>query len=245
MRRLEIEGELDWIPGFTTSRLPCMDGTTVVLAQDLLPADLQAHARLLHPIHEDLGCADAGLLWEEPWDERYGRGRADSPFAARGLKWHDLAHELDLDFGPGFQLADFLPALPAHRWPRRLVGPEDGDLDVDTVHHLMRLLRPYTGDRPCLHYWPASRSRDGHEQLYEAPLSSLLSLHADPLTRSSPTALWPRDRSWLFLGPPDLPFSLLSGPEALIEDLLRDKPLDGVQIRLSQPLQQRPPPARS
>ena len=120
MRTLETTGELEWIPAFAGPTLPCVDGSSAVLASDLVPAGLGAYAKLFHPIHEDLGIADPGLLWEEPWDERYGRGSASESFAARGLKWHDLAEELDLDYGPEFHLTDFLPALPGQRWPRRV-----------------------------------------------------------------------------------------------------------------------------
>jgi len=239
MRRLETTGELRWIPAFAEPELTRMDGSRVVLAGDLLPGGFDAYAKIFHPIHEDLGCEDEELLWEEPWEDRYGRGRADQPFAARGLKWHDLALELDVEFGPGIHLSDFLEALPRGRWPRRLIGPEDGDLDVDTVHHLMRLLGPHTGEAFCLHYWPASRSHEGKDLLIEAPLDSLLSLHADPRAESSPTAFWPRGRAWLLLSHPELPFSLLACSGSLLADLLRDKPLDGIEIALTTELQHR------
>ena len=239
MRILETTPEINWIPAFAGPDIPRADGSCVVRVGDLLPACFEEQAKLFHPIHEDLGCADPGLLWESPWDERYGRGRAERPFAARGIKWHDLAEELDLDYDAGFHLADFLPGLPHGRWPRRLVGPEDGELDVDTVHHLMRILQPFTADQPCLHYWPAPRSRTGEPLLLQAPLSELLSLHADVRTVGPPTGLWPRDRSWLFLCHPELPFSLLAGPRDLIAMLLRDKPLDGVEVPLSMALQHR------
>ncbi len=239
MRPLETREELEWIPAFCDAALPAMDGSREVLVGDLLPVGFAAYAKLFHPIHEDLGCEDENLLWTTPWEERYGRGRPDQPFPARALKWHDLAHDLELDYGPGMHLADFLQAMPQGRWPRRLIGPEDGELDVDTVYHLMRLLRPHTGDQDCLCYWPAERCARDQSLLLVAPLSALLTLHADPRSLGSPTGFWPRDRSWLLLSHPELPFSLLAGAGLLLEDLLRDKPLDGIQIGLELALQHR------
>ncbi|MEZ5990328.1 MAG: hypothetical protein R3F30_14650 [Planctomycetota bacterium] len=228
MRACDDERLAEWFLG-PGGEPPALDdeGRLDLDALDL--GRFEARARILHPIWEDLSLAGDDAPWDECWDPRWGRGRPRASFPARGLKWHDLAEERGLDFGTATTLADLASTFVGGRWPRRLCGPEDGLLELDCLHHLERLLRPYAGDGCELHY-PASRTTDGRPRCFEGGPGDALRLLDGPGLTGSPTLWADRGRRWVLLSHPDLAWTLCAGPQALVDDLLVDKPLDGVVL---------------
>ncbi len=203
---------------------------------DFVPADSEAFAFLYHPIHEDLSISD----WEQPWphpapSDPFGRGEPEEVFPARGLKWHDLAEELGLPFGPELGLSALLAAMPARRWPRALVGPEDSGLDRERFSHAMSLFGRHS-DGPFFAWYAAPWLEQAEDRLFRFEADHALALMRPALRSKTPSVCFSADPSGgtraFLASPPGLPLSLLAGKRALIEEFVASKALDALEVSI-------------
>ncbi len=252
-----------WIAVAKERRLPVPDDAWQGLfVAHCLPHGFAGYAKLLHPIHEDLSVADRTLTWADAERAAGGpppgsdndvlkealigttlvHGSPDQPFPARRIRWRELAERYGLPFRPEINTESFRRVFP-RSWPRYLVGPDEGALDPETCQRVARVLEPFTDDQACFFYYDplatlaAARSTGGKVErlLFRGKLTEVLEViraagGADSL---SPTYWWPADHRWCLYSDYDLPFTLIGGPQSLIETLVRDPELECVAVRAS------------
>jgi hypothetical protein len=201
---------------------------------DYLPAaqlaSCSAYGRLLHPLWEDLAIGEWDSAWPTEEDAPLHRGELDTSFSARGLKWHDLAEDLEIDYVPGMALTEFLPHLPAQRWPRALVGPVDGSLDMERLRHVIALTRKIVDPAECHFAWCEERCFSPQPRAYAAELEAVTELFDGEHTMGSPTVWGDAAGSFLLVTPPHRAFTVLAGPEEWIHELCEHKPLDAERL---------------
>ncbi|PIE23294.1 MAG: hypothetical protein CSA62_07810 [Planctomycetota bacterium] len=221
----ELEREFCVAPGW-----PWDLGEAAASCVRYLGEGFPVYARMLHPLFEDLSVGDWEQVWEDSEDADYGRGELEESFPARGLKWHDLAEDLDFDYEPGMPLRAFLEHLPKGRWPRALVGPVDGSLDMERLRQVLRLTREQVNPGSCVFGWVPQRCFAETPRAYRGPLESLSELYDGEHTMGAPSFWGDEARSFRFVAPPDRPWTLLAGPAAWIEELCEHKPLDAERL---------------
>lgn len=211
---------------------------------ELLPAGFEACAKILHPgeVDEDLaGCSLSlpqceqlrrvlGLptLAFEPrrwWVSRRG------PRRWRRLWWSELATRYGLQLTAEVNDESWRRVLPDGQ-PVWLLFPPEGELEADLLAVLVDHLRDHTDPQdPCLfYYWVLKTADYAADRVFEGPLASVLTEPARWGVRGSPSAWWPRSRSWCVVTDFDLVFTVVAGPRALIDGLLADAALETLEV---------------
>lgn len=148
-----------------------------------------------------------------------------------------------LQFHPEITAESFSRRFPSRSWPRHLVGPDEGSLDLDTCDWLVKCLEPFTGpfdsgslDRRCYFYYDAVAS-PRRPVTYSGDLRDVLLTFDSKIrvegVRTTPTWWWSEDRAWCVCTDYDLTFTLIGGPSLLANALLADDVLECVQVEAS------------
>ncbi|GHF46068.1 hypothetical protein GCM10010218_29130 [Streptomyces mashuensis] len=170
-----------------------------------------------------------------------GLGRAEHPGGGyRRLRWAELARRTgDPVVAPGY-LPSYRSApdgrLPDGGWPAGLETPTEGALDRPTWDRLIEVLIAHSpegaGTRCLAFYNPLlteEQDFDDHRVL-AGRLGDAFALYDHPGHRSSPSNLWPEDRSWVTYTDWDLWGTKVAGPAALIGALLGDHFIEAVRL---------------
>jgi len=250
MERLESFADMDWIKDGVIPHVG--EGCTVA---SCIPAVFPAYAKLFHPIFEDLSVADDGSTWQDeevksaihrpvpdsPTDQviedilREGitvYGGAGPSANLRQVGWAKLAEGLDIPFVATLSSSSFTRRFPGGSWPRRLIGPDEGLLQDTYRDALASILRRHTSVDRCFFFvWILATTSWQSDLMFEGSLSdiSLFPGKVDDV-RLTPTNWFPKDRTWLVHTDYDLTFTLVGGPQSLIDDLIADPFLECLAV---------------
>jgi len=112
--------------------------------------------------------------------------------------------------------------FPPGSWPVAVEPPAEGSLDDESLLSLVDVLASCAAeglDTECLAYYAPLAADFDSVHLWQGPLSSVRELvdeFGGPY-RSSPSNIWPRDRSWFVWTDHDLQGTKVSGTARLIE----------------------------
>jgi len=112
--------------------------------------------------------------------------------------------------------------FPPGSWPVSIEPPSEGSLDEESLHALLQILGAHSPAGPeteCAAFYGALPAGDFDSlHVWQGPLEAVPNLIEDnggPYS-SSPTNLWPADRSWFVWTDWDLQGTKVSGSRALI-----------------------------
>jgi hypothetical protein len=251
MDRLNGHAEYEWIGSallpLQSSETPDWVGHTV---GHVIPLVFHRYVKLLHPIYEDLSIADKKLTWddveraERPAKRRNmtdeerrideilnSSGRVVrqrtlvGSFIGSRVYWRQLAERWGKVYHPGITDRGMVP--PFTSWPRYLVGPEEGNLDVDQLRILAKALAPLTGDQACFFWWMMVFRE---EPMYRGHLVELPDAPAAQLDLRSPNYVWPLDRTWCICTDYDLCFTVIGGTDEVTSALMAETELEVLEI---------------
>jgi len=254
MDQLDGYAEFEWIQSGRRALSPA-DGPVGagVSVEHCLPAGFNRYLKLLHPIYEDLAVVDKKLTWDdvdraETAARRHEmtaeRKRIDAilrssgavtrqrtptdSFVGRRVYWRELAEQWGRIYHPAITDRGFVPSLTS--WPRYLVGPEEGNLEVGQRRILARTLAPLTGDQDCLFWWMTIFRE---EPMFTGSVVELPDAETVQKDRLSPNYVWPRDRSWCICTDYDLCFTLIGGTHQVASVLLAEPELELLEVMLT------------
>ncbi|MFD5142489.1 hypothetical protein [Streptomyces sp. NPDC058401] len=153
------------------------------------------------------------------------------------LRWADLAVRLGdpvvpQGIYPGHGC--FPSAKEAGLCAGSVEWPAEGSLDRPTWNQLVRFLAansPRGADTPCTAYYSPMAAWDfDRKHVRSGRLGDAQALFDNPDIWYTPSNLWPEDRSWIVYTDYDLWATKVSGPERLIEALLRDPEIEAVRL---------------
>ncbi len=159
-------------------------------------------------------------------------GRADCPDGWKRLRWRELAERLGIDpfeskYPPGTL------SFPIRSWPANIQPPAEGSLDAAQYRRLVNHLVDAAGEHFTCYAFYAQlwNPRAAGYTIYELQADDLLGLYELDEVRSSPTNLWPLDRSWFVYTDYDLWATKVSGSSNLIERIVNDPELESVPLK--------------
>lgn len=251
MKQLGSLSKIDWIAGVLRSRT----SETSCTVAHCVPPIFPAYAKIFHPIYEDLAVRDHELTWQKE-DVKSRALSVDAPKTEVAaiiqaaierstlvyggvqpesrpvrLRWVELARRLNLPFVPTLSSRSFTRQFAGGSWPRRLIGPEEGNLAGSDRDALASILRRHTDvDRCLFHVWLLA-TEEWNDLLFEGILDdALLFPEKVPGVRFTPTHWFPEDRTWFVCTDYDLTFTLVGGSKGLVDELMRSHVLECVPV---------------
>ena len=198
---------------------------------EYLPVTYAAYCKIFHAIYEDLAVKDKSITW----DEVRSKGSLESSDQIERVTWQDLATEYSLMFHAEINQDSFALNFPKGSWPRYLIAPREGALDEEECPQLVAALSPFTIDQSCYFYYDSNARAGDHDtaaSLYHDELSSVDVLSSEGNYYTTPTYWWPEDKSWTVFTDPQYTFTIVGGPQALIDSILADSALEAVRVEL-------------
>ena len=106
-------------------------------------------------------------------------------------------------------------------------------MDEDECAELVAALAPHAIDQACYFYYDSSAKSGGGETLYQGEVADVDVLAGEGEYYLTPTYWWPEGKSWTVFTDPDYTFTLVGGPQALIDSILKSEHLEAVAVELT------------
>ncbi|QSB04208.1 hypothetical protein [Natronoglycomyces albus] len=159
-----------------------------------------------------------------------GLGWADHPGPGwKRLRWHQLAERIGDPivrlghdtFYPIPSLRSFPSVKRDGSWPASIQPPTEGSLDWESFRALAAVLCEFSGPETVVYaHWCDAITAEEFT-VFEGRLADLEALRLLPFS-SSPSNIWPADRSWLLYTDWDLWGTKVTGPAELLARLEAD-----------------------
>jgi hypothetical protein len=150
----------------------------------------------------------------------------------RRLRWSELAARLGVSFGTQQEWPPCRKWLPVSSFPVNIAPPPEGSLDEESWSALLRTLSDSSDagmDTPCLAYYtPLAHGDFDNVTVMRGPLRALAEIVEDTEFRSTPSNIWPADRSWLVWTDWDLWGTKVSGSTDLVRRMQDEPALETV-----------------
>ena len=256
MRRLACP-EFSVMPDWVQARTEVCAEPGIVRVRSVLPGGYPAYGKLFHRIYIDSTIRNRQLSWNDVTDPsrtevelqvprspsldalcdltkgaKLVRGSPEGDFDGTWLRWSELCARLKLKYHADLNDSTFTRRFPDQSWPRYLVGPDDGTLDLDSCDALVILLGLHAERGPCTFFYSPFAVRKQIPLLFEGVLEDVLSAFDLDEMYGSPTYWWPSDRSWCVCSDPDLTFTLVAGSERLIQEIAGHPEMEAFPIDL-------------
>lgn len=220
----------------------------------VVPSIYPAYCKIFHPIYEDLSIKDHSISWndvakrdakpsDDPVDALLAKsvtvyGGEYDPENTRRVKWQDLAAEYGLVFHSEFNVDSFSRNFRGFSFPRYLIGPEEGNLNSETCREIVKSIAIATSDfkasQKCVfHYDLIATQTCENDKLFEGQLIDVFKTVDLEDVYTTPTRWWRADRSWFVCSDWDLSFTLIGGPETLVDLLVSNAELDSIRVEPS------------
>lgn len=239
IERIESEEMFQWIrDGTARFRLTEDADFTGNFVSDCIPPVYAAYCKLFHPIYTNASVSATAGSWAAadvyPTKIFFGRLVSISTnYGAHGrrVRWQELADKFGLQFHPEFNKQSLTHVFPDQSWPRSLLGPDEGDLDIFTCQRLVNYLEPYTNGQLCFfHYDLIATPELEADKVFSGELDDVLDICNEQVVWGTPTHWWSQDRAWLVCTDWDLEFTLIAGSCGLITQLINDRELECIKV---------------
>ena len=151
----------------------------------------------------------------------------------RRLRWAALAAR------QSFTLGAEAAGPPSYRWfpqssfPVHILPPPEGSLDELTLRAFFRVLGEYSkpdAARNCVAFYGSAATRDSDIDVFTGALHNVAELvTGEQDMRSTPSNLWPTDKSWFVYTDWDLMATKVSGPAELVAAIEADDELESLR----------------
>jgi hypothetical protein len=241
--------DFSWIKETTLSVGAEFDARVGITVAQCLPSSYPAYLKILHPIYIDLQTSDLEMTWDE-WDKT-GLGKAhfayreatpemldmseavlvSSPYIEPvdhtvRVRWREIADRYGLFFNQNFNAESFRAAF-AKSWPRHLLGPAEGFLELGQYSTLLSTLSAFTEPQFIYLKMPDMwKVGDDVNRLIRGDVSEVMGFLREQASLQSPEYLWPEDRSWCINSDYDLHFTLVAGSTQLMKEITRNEELE-------------------
>jgi hypothetical protein len=220
----------------------------------LVPSIYPAYCKIFHPIYEDLSINDHSVSWHDidkqeakPKDEVLDEilfnsvmvyGGEYDPKDTKRIKWEDLAVRYGLTFHPEFSVDSFSRNFRGFSFPRYLIGPDEGDLNVETCKEIVKSIAYATSDfearQQCFFHYDLITTRSFEdERLFEGQLIDVFKARELEDVSTTPTHWWPADETWFVCTDWDLSFTVIGGPDDVVDALIANVELDAIRVEPS------------
>jgi hypothetical protein len=209
--------------------------------ENLIPPRFEKYVKILHwleahydNIDNPLTPTENALLGIPACEEIRGfveSRRAD--VANRRFRWCEIAARLRVPFGAEINHEWFVERLrPTPQcWPRFIVGPAEGNLNVDERTELTRILELFTVGGNCsFRFAEIPFTATETPILFRGKLHELNTFMSEHTYQFSPEYWWAEDHSWCVCSDYDLAFTIVAGPSALVEAVLKSDVLEAVSV---------------
>lgn len=235
LNRLHDFAPCDWLQ-VHKSRMP--EPYAPVTVSNCLPAKFSAYCKLFHPVYVDPEIEDESISWDR-WAKQHGilgsvLDAVDRIVPGRRILWNELAKRYRLSYQAELNEHSFTARFADRSWPRYLLGPDEGTLDREMCETLVSILDSIIEPQRCFFSYGGLSVRSLEPRLYEGDLRDVLGfLEPNDDLCSTPEYWWPEDRAWCVCTDWDLPFSLIGGPQLLIDQIVSDTVLEALHINAS------------
>jgi hypothetical protein len=232
----------EWLLGGRVSqRIPFDSHAWTCRVENLIPPRFERYAKIFHwleahydSIDNPLTPTENALLGIPACEEIRGfveSRRADA--ANTRFRWREIAERLGVPFEPEINHEWFAERLRPNPqcWPRFIFGPAEGNLNVDERTELTRILAPFTVGGNCsFRFAEIPFIATEIPILFRGKVDELNTFMSEPTYQFSPEYWWSDDHSWCVCSEYDLAFTIVAGPSALIEAVLKSNVLEAVSV---------------
>lgn len=250
-KKLDDLGEASWISQNTTAIEPDAENWNGNFVSHCVPAVYPAYCKVFHPIYEDHSVKDRNLTWDDlnrkrsrnlddPIEKLLGDattiyGGEYDPKNVMPITWRELADRIGLQFHPELIVSSFTRNFPGSSWPRYLIGPDEGHLEINTLKAIVLSIAKLTSNfefsQPCyFHYDLIATASYESELLFKGKLLHVFDTPCLEDVSTTPTHWWPSDREWFVTSDWDLTFTLIGGSIDLVNSLVWNSEIDCVRV---------------
>jgi hypothetical protein len=194
---------------------------------NLLPEKFDKYLKILHPMYKDKFVQDKKLSWDEVGDVEGVPGER--------ILWRHLATEMNIEFKPEINLWAIHNAF-ARRWPRYLIGAQEGCLEERCLQEMVRILEPFSKKTYYI-YFDIMKTCDFEEQLFAGQLDDLkLAMNYKTIKnysdteKYSPTYIWSDDKEICINTDYDLQFTLVGCSSRLLKEIIKNEYLECIEV---------------
>lgn len=195
------------------------------LVGNFVPKIYQAYCKVLQPMYVDQNVTDRSLMWTTD-NEAFARGER--------IFYRELARYYKLRYTKELSVNTILQAC-GQNFPRYLSGVDEGTIDEESCRRIVSVLRSSAG-QPCFFYYDFLKTPDLSIEnnymgkLFTGQLEEVLLLYTDARVKGSPSYWWPADKSWCVWTDYDLTFTIIGGPQMLIDAFVADDFLECIKV---------------
>ena len=210
--------------------------------ENLIPPQFESYAKVLHcleayyfNIDNPLTPAENALLSIPDCAavRSFIEHRRATATSAR-FRWSEIAEWLNVPFEPEITHEWFRERLrpTSECWPRHVLGPSEGDLNLDERTELVSILRRFNSAPQRCFFRFAEIPFIGTDKpiLFEGLLDELNEFLSDERYQFSPEYWWPSDKSWCICSDYDLTFTIVAGSAELIDAVLGSRVLEAIRL---------------
>ena len=240
MQELNTFQEVDWLtlnPMKAQSKEQLFHG--IILS-------FESYCKILHPIFIDDSIKDQSITWNDVKkdsaveqksqidkllpQENLIRGWSENATKGHRILWKELAVQCGIQFDARITDESFTKTFPTRSWPRYLLGPQEGSIDIKTVQALIQNLSVFTVNKDCYFYYMPLTAADCNQHLFKGKLNEIHHLFSDKCIGGAPTYWWGEDRAWCVNTSYDSTFTVVSGSRLLVDQVLNNACLECIQI---------------
>ncbi len=192
-----------------------------------IPKGYSHYCKILHPIYRDERINDEHLLWSQCQVEE------DIKIGERML-YKDLAKKFNVNYTKEISMNTFSQIFN-ESLPRYIIAPDDGNMEINLVEEIVKILNPLTNEQKCYFYYYFLKTDDwfADDLLYSGKLEDVVTLYDQNGLRGSPTYWWAEEKSWCLCTDYDLDFSLIGGNKKIIDALLSKIDLECIEVDIN------------
>jgi hypothetical protein len=234
------EDQFEWIRTGRAKPLSHDDPNSKFVVSNLIPAQFEAYAKILHQvdayyenIDHSLTATELAILKIPPCTKlrSYVESLRNTGQGPR-IKWSALAQLLGVPFEPEICHEWFRASMAEPGcWPRFLRGPDDGNLNAQELPAVLTVLGPFNGNQDCFFRFARWSAKDvDRELVFRGALEDLAPFLRDKKYQSTPEYWWPINRNWCLCTEYDLKFTIVAGSRDLISAVLNSATLEALEV---------------
>jgi len=132
-----------------------------------IPKGYSHYCKIFHPIYRDEKIKDEHLLWSQCQDD-------EDFIIGERLLYKDLANKFNVKYTKEISTNTFSQIHGS--LPRYIISPDEGDMEINLVEELVKILKPLTNEQKCYFHYYFLKTEDwyGDDLLFSGKLEDVL-----------------------------------------------------------------------